>query len=683
VFNHYVEKLSKQAVALPSSMNRPFVTLLRGKENALILFMGAILALIIIATAIISAFSMRENSREEWTTQLDNLTLVLAEQVNQTLYSANILLDTLVEDINLAQVTDERQFIDHASRESQYRFLIHKISANPLINVAAYVAKNGQILNYTRAYPAPAISIADRDYFLASQLNNGESTFYSAPIQNKTDNTWVFYLSRKVTNRNGDFLGLIVIGVSSEVFSKFYKNVVNNLGEGAVITLYKKDMTVMSRWPFEENLIAKRQITSPTAKLILENKLANGVVDTNEQGVRGMVAARIVKRFPFIVSAEVNDDIFMQKWQKNERWVWSSAIASLTILVISIYFLLKYNQSLNRELKERIVAQIDLSRAHALLETKVQERTSELTREVSDRKQAQEELARLNSHIAEVSHRAGMAEVANSVIHNVGNALNSINVAVSTINQDIRSSPLSTLPKIADMIRGQQDNFSSFIQSDDKGQKLPKLLEMLADQWKVENQTLLSETGRLQECVDHIHEIISRQQSLSGTMGIDENIRISDLINNCLNLYVTNFSNAKIIVSLNIEPELHLVGDRSKISQILINLIMNAEESLTASETHPKTINISSAQSSEGIRIEVSDNGLGIDPEVLSKLFSYGFTTKPFGHGLGLHASAIAANEMGGTLKAFSAGRNQGATFVLTLSPEPINKTTPSPVSTL
>jgi C4-dicarboxylate-specific signal transduction histidine kinase len=140
------------------------------------------------------------------------------------------------------------------------------------------------------------------------------------------------------------------------------------------------------------------------------------------------------------------------------------------------------------------------------------------------------------------------------------------------------------------------------------------------------------------------------------------------LINNCLSFYVTNFKNAKIVVSMNNQPDLEWSGDRSKITQILLNLIMNAEESLSASAIDPKTLKISSFETDNGgIQIEVADNGLGIEPEVLNKLFSYGFTTKQFGHGLGLHASAIAANEMNGTLKAFSAGKNKGATFILNL----------------
>ena len=128
---------------------------------------------------------------------------------------------------------------------------------------------------------------------------------------------------------------------------------------------------------------------------------------------------------------------------------------------------------------------------------------------------------------------------------------------------------------------------------------------------------------------------------------------------------------------MNNEPGLEWTGDRSKITQILLNLIMNAEESLIAGSNSPKTLKITSFNNkNEGIQIEVSDNGTGIEPEVLNKLFAYGFTTKPFGHGLGLHASAIAANEMGGTLQAFSSGKDKGATFILTLPKQPVSLNT-------
>jgi signal transduction histidine kinase len=69
----------------------------------------------------------------------------------------------------------------------------------------------------------------------------------------------------------------------------------------------------------------------------------------------------------------------------------------------------------------------------------------------------------------------------------------------------------------------------------------------------------------------------------------------------------------------------------------------------------------------ESISIAVADTGVGIPPENLQRIFNHGFTTRRDGHGFGLHSSALAAKELGGSLHAESAGVNQGATFVLTL----------------
>ena len=81
-----------------------------------------------------------------------------------------------------------------------------------------------------------------------------------------------------------------------------------------------------------------------------------------------------------------------------------------------------------------------------------------------------------------------------------------------------------------------------------------------------------------------------------------------------------------------------------------------------------KIITLRSLRSNENtVKIEVIDNGSGILQEDLTKIFSYGFTTKKEGHGFGLHSSSLSAHELGGTLKAYSEGLGKGAKFVLTI----------------
>jgi len=67
------------------------------------------------------------------------------------------------------------------------------------------------------------------------------------------------------------------------------------------------------------------------------------------------------------------------------------------------------------------------------------------------------------------------------------------------------------------------------------------------------------------------------------------------------------------------------------------------------------------------VKITVTDNGVGIAPDHLTRIFNHGFTTKKHGHGFGLHSGANAAKEMGGTLTAYSDGLGKGAEFTLEL----------------
>ena len=70
---------------------------------------------------------------------------------------------------------------------------------------------------------------------------------------------------------------------------------------------------------------------------------------------------------------------------------------------------------------------------------------------------------------------------------------------------------------------------------------------------------------------------------------------------------------------------------------------------------------------SDRVQITVRDNGVGIPPDHLTKIFNHGFTTRKDGHGFGLHSGALAARELGGSLRVHSDGPGKGAAFTLEL----------------
>jgi C4-dicarboxylate-specific signal transduction histidine kinase len=107
--------------------------------------------------------------------------------------------------------------------------------------------------------------------------------------------------------------------------------------------------------------------------------------------------------------------------------------------------------------------------------------------------------------------------------------------------------------------------------------------------------------------------------------------------------------------------------EKHKVLQILVNLIHNAKYACTASGRTDKLVAVRVSNGDANLLITVTDNGIGIPEENLTRIFSHGFTTRKNGHGFGLHSGALAAKEMGGALSARSDGAGLGATFTLQL----------------
>jgi C4-dicarboxylate-specific signal transduction histidine kinase len=116
------------------------------------------------------------------------------------------------------------------------------------------------------------------------------------------------------------------------------------------------------------------------------------------------------------------------------------------------------------------------------------------------------------------------------------------------------------------------------------------------------------------------------------------------------------------------QPELTV--DRHQVLQVLINLLRNAQHACMDSPRLDKQVTVRVRDQDGTIKVSVVDNGVGIQPDNLTRIFSFGFTTRKDGHGFGLHNSANAARAMGGALEVHSDGPGHGACFTLTLPPK-------------
>jgi signal transduction histidine kinase len=269
----------------------------------------------------------------------------------------------------------------------------------------------------------------------------------------------------------------------------------------------------------------------------------------------------------------------------------------------------------------------------------------------------------------DTSRRAGMAEVATGVLHNVGNVLNSVNVASTIIHQKLNSSRISTLAQLAALLKSNSGDLPGFFQNDPRAKVVPDYLAGLSTYLQTEQAEVLAEVDHLVKNVEHIKNIVDLQQSYARTGAAMEPVDLVELAEDALHINAASLNRHRIRLEKHFDPGLPPAHtDKNTVLQILVNLIRNAKHAVEESNSDQRLISIAIRRhGEERVGIIVADTGVGIPPENMARLFSHGFTTRKTGHGFGLHSSEAAARELGGTLSAKSDGPGLGASFTLVL----------------
>jgi C4-dicarboxylate-specific signal transduction histidine kinase len=337
--------------------------------------------------------------------------------------------------------------------------------------------------------------------------------------------------------------------------------------------------------------------------------------------------------------------------------------------------------------KERIRAESAEQRAQAELEARVQLQTAELLKaneelqhnaakleaEVAERKKMQEEAEKTHRELLAASRQAGMTEVATSVLHNVGNVLNSVNVSASLVADHLTKFKIENIARVAALLDKNSANIAEFMTDDPRGKQLPEYLSHVAKHLAEEQTLLLKEIDFVKKKIDHIKEIVATQQSYGKVGGVTEKVKITDLVDDVLRIQSGEFAHSEVRLDREYEPGLpEIIVDKHKVLQILLNLITNAKQACAESGRKDKRVTVQVSNSDDRVRVKMTDNGVGIPAANLTKIFNHGFTTKKKGgHGFGLHGGANAAKELGGALQVHSEGPGQGATFTLELPLQP------------
>ena len=302
-----------------------FFTLLRGssplRSRHVALLLGGTLGVLIAFTLAAAAWAAREQTVIEWRKQLSNLSLVLAEQTDQQVRAASLVLDGVVASVQAAGADSDQALRERVGTAAMFQVMRDKALGVPQIDVVTIVAANGDVVNITRSFPPRQINLADRDFFIAHARDPKLGMYLSKPVRNRTNGEWTFYLTRRIDRPDGSLAALVLVGFSSASLSNFYKKI--TLGEGAGIALYRRDFTLMASWPHSDALMGQVNDIGTAHEVVEDMGLTDAVVIASgpsfwHQGAAAtrMGAPRLVGTYPLIIDITISEQLMLARWRQ-------------------------------------------------------------------------------------------------------------------------------------------------------------------------------------------------------------------------------------------------------------------------------------------------------------------------------------------------------------------------------
>ena len=308
-----------------------------GSARRVTVVIGVVIVALLAAATLMASAILYDWAVDDWNQDVDNLSLVLAESTAQAMASAHLVLNDLTQKIDAAGAADEHDLLRHFGNAQTAQMMRDQIGGLPQISGAGIATAEGQVIALSRAFPPPAISVADRDYFIYHRSHADTGIFFSQPIRNRSNEAWTFYLSRRLNDQDGKFLGVVLIGISCDFFNNFFKSVGQE--KHVEVTLSGSGNSVLAGWPLSSagigTPVRDRQSVRPSAKDSINAVFSQNMALDADQNAPVIAVTRKVRNAPLDIHIAVSEQGFKDDWLRAMHLLAGIAMACMLALIIA------------------------------------------------------------------------------------------------------------------------------------------------------------------------------------------------------------------------------------------------------------------------------------------------------------------------------------------------------------
>jgi len=564
---------------------------------------AAILLLVIAAGSMgWAVWQLRIDARSDAFEETGNLATVLAGQLSRFLQTIDVVLSETRDDILGLDSEDTNAWRQALSSQGTYDKLKNKLARLPQAFNIAVADASGQVLASTASWPAPAISIADRDYFRSARGQDRDELAISSPIRNRVNGEVTLVFARSLKDPRGAFIGIVYVAVNSKYFEVIYDSI-KSVRDLAFI-LAQTNGVMLVRHPYQNDLSGQRMPQGSPWYDVVAKGGGSFVTPGAFGGQVRLASVRLLQGVPLAVSVSTPVDAAFARWRTQAIVLGLGGFVfvgcSLSLLAV-----------VRREMRS-------LARSEASLRDK----SESLEQSIAER-------SVMEKRLVQSQKLEAVGQLTGGIAHDFNNLL-----LVVIGNLDLLK---DTTPPGSPELELIESSLTAALTGSELSNSLLSFSRQHA--FKLENVDLKA-------IVNDQVRLLKRAMGRKVTL---EAASIDDVSSVTVDAAQLRCALTNLVVNAR-----DAMPDGGAITVDMYNTTLTKQDATAADGLPP----------GDYVVLEVADTGVGISPENMSRIFDPFFTTKEVGKGTGLGLSMVYGfvKEMKGQVKVASEV-GKGTTF--------------------
>lgn len=332
---------SNQPAATPagnSSVNRLIALIF-----AVVLGFAALCALILV--------DARNGTFDRAAAAAASLASSIESEAARTVETADLSLQTVIENLNDPVIT-------RLDLQTRRRLTFNRAVPVQRQGSVIVVDRNGDVTLDSRIADAGNLNVADRDYFQAHRDNANLGLYIAKPIISRISGLPIFGASRRLSNADGSFAGIVMVSIQLSYFQQLFQQSVP--GPNGSITLSTGDGVMLMRWPYKAAYIGSDFRHSKLYDHLALSQSGRFESNSAIDGEHRLTVYRQVDDLPLVVAvSQSTADIYADWRAQTVNIVLLLALLTVTILLLAGYLIRELNRRRNVEADLALLAMTD------------------------------------------------------------------------------------------------------------------------------------------------------------------------------------------------------------------------------------------------------------------------------------------------------------------------------------